>query len=287
MTTELISESLIDVNLSATQKDEVFEELAELLDSQGRLHDKEKFLADICEREALDNTGFENSVAIPHARSRAVKEAGIAIGISPAGIEYGIKHHRTHLFFMIASPIEATAAHIQILTNLFAKLLDKEVVAQLRSAQTPQEVVELLKEDISTEKAPNKGLIIGVTGCPAGIAHTYLSARAIEKAAKRMGYEVKVETNGSVGVRNSPTPEDIQRAVAVVVSCDKEVDLTRFDGKKLVRTNVKKPINDGKELIEKALAAEPFNANDANSAPEHNKKQGLSGLFGYLKKLWH
>ncbi len=284
MITDFISESLINVDLTATQKDDVFNELAELLATHGKLSDKEKFLQDICEREALDNTGMGNSIAIPHARSEAVKEAGIAVGISKTGIDYGMKGGQAHVFFMIASPVEATAAHIQVLTQLFAKLLDKSIVQQLRNADNAYEVLELLKEGgNSGEDTANKELIIGVTGCPSGLAHTYLSAKAIERAAKAMGYDIKVETNGSTGVRNSPTDAEIQRAVAVIVCCDKEVDLTRFEGKKLIRTNVKKPILDGKTAIEKALAAEPFRA-DGTSEP---KKQGLSGLFGYLKKLWH
>ncbi|TMX70315.1 PTS fructose transporter subunit IIC, partial [Photobacterium damselae] len=138
------------------------------------------------------------------------------------------------------------------------------------------------KEVVAVEQ--NKGLIIGVTGCPAGVAHTYLAAEALEKAGAELGYEVKVETNGSIGVKNSPTAEEISRAEAIVVSCDKQVDMARFAGKKLIKTGVKAPIKDGKGLIQQALVAKPFEADgdDTSDSSESKVAQTRSNLYRYL-----
>ncbi len=279
MINELISENLIQVNLTATTKDEAFDEMANMLEQQGKLTNKQQFLDDIKKRENLDNTGFSNGVAIPHARSNAVKDASIVVGISHNGIEYGAEGNQlSKIFFMIASPKTATDRHIEILTQLFAKLLETGITDSLLKANTPTEILTILQKE-NTDSLQNKGLIIGVTGCPTGVAHTYLSAEAITQAAEAMGYEAKVETNGSVGIKNSPTQAEIERAVAVIVCCDKDVDISRFDGKKLLITSVKAPITNGKAVIQKALSMKPFNS----KKPEENTESSLSSLYRYLR----
>ncbi|PSW65232.1 PTS fructose transporter subunit IIC [Photobacterium leiognathi subsp. mandapamensis] len=287
MITSLINENLICLELKAKTKDDVFNEMAELLVAQGRVADKTQFIADVKAREELGNTGFEEGIAIPHAKSAAVAQPAVAIGVSRAGIEYGAEDGKpSQLFFMIASPDNGDNHHIEVLAELSSKLIEDGFVEQFLAAKTEKEALALLleeKEQVVTQ-AQTKGLIIGVTGCPAGVAHTYLAAEALEKAGAELGYEVKVETNGSIGVKNSPTADEIARAEAIVVSCDKQVDMARFAGKKLIKTGVKAPIKDAKGLIQQALVAKTYEADgdDTSDSSESIVAQTRSNLYRYL-----
>ncbi|MFM5808922.1 fructose-specific PTS transporter subunit EIIC [Aeromonas veronii] len=287
MITTLINEHLINLDLKATRKEEVFTEMARLLVAQGKVSDEQQFVKDLWAREELDNTGFEEGVALPHAKSAAVSTPAVAIGISRNGIDYGAEDGKpSKLFFMIASPAGGANHHIEVLAELSAKLIEEGFIDALLAARTPADALALLlakKEEAAAAPAANKGLIIGVTGCPAGIAHTYLAAESLERAAKELGYEVKVETNGSIGVKNSPTADEIARAAAIVVACDKQVDMARFAGKPLIKTGVKAPIKDGKGLIEQALKAPAYVADkDEKKSDEKRASGGSSDLYRYL-----
>ncbi|WP_421259962.1 PTS fructose transporter subunit IIABC [Aeromonas sp. 600774] len=287
MITTLINEHLINLDLKATRKEEVFTEMARLLASQGKVSDEQAFIKDLWAREELGNTGFEEGVALPHAKSAAVCNPAVAIGISRNGIEYGAEDGKpSHIFFMIASPDGGANHHIEVLAELSGKLIEEGFIAKLLAAKTPADALALLltkKEEQSAAPTTSKGFIIGVTGCPAGIAHTYLAAESLERAAKELGYEVKVETNGSIGVKNSPTADEIARATAIVVACDKQVDMARFAGKPLIKTGVKAPIKDGKGLIEQALKAPAYVADkDEKKGDEKRASGGSSDLYRYL-----
>lgn len=289
MITKLINENLIKLELQATSKQEVFEELIEVLHQQGRISNKADFLADIQKREAEGNTGFEDGIAIPHAKSAAVIEPAVVIGIHKAGIEYGADDGQpSKLFFMIASPDGGDNHHIEVLAELSSKLIEDGFVESFINATSPAQALELLlQKPQAEEKQPlenTKGFIIGVTGCPAGVAHTYLAAEALEKGAHAMGFEVKVETNGSIGVKNSPTEEEIARADAIVVACDKQVDMARFAGKRVIKTNVKAPIRDAEGLITQALNAPAYQAETTNAPQSVTEKasQARSDLYRYL-----
>ncbi|UNP90569.1 fructose-specific PTS transporter subunit EIIC [Aeromonas encheleia] len=285
MITTLINEHLINLDLKATRKEEVFSEMARLLVAQGKVSDEQQFIKDLWAREELDNTGFEEGVALPHAKSAAVSTPAVAIGISRAGIDYGAEDGKpSRLFFMIASPAGGANHHIEVLAELSAKLIEEGFIAKLLAAKTSAEALALLLERKEEQAAPaaDKGFIIGVTGCPAGIAHTYLAAESLERAAKELGYEVKVETNGSIGVKNSPTAAEIARASAIVVACDKQVDMARFNGKPLIKTGVKAPIKDGKGLIEQALKAPAYVADKEDNKGEEQSAGGSSDLYRYL-----
>ncbi|MFM5016457.1 PTS fructose transporter subunit IIABC [Aeromonas veronii] len=287
MITTLINEHLINLDLKATRKEEVFTEMARLLASQGKVSDEQAFIKDLWAREELGNTGFEEGVALPHAKSAAVCNPAVAIGISRNGIEYGAEDGKpSHIFFMIASPDGGANHHIEVLAELSGKLIEEGFIAKLLTAKTPADALALLlakKEEQSAAPTTSKGFIIGVTGCPAGIAHTYLAAESLERAAKDLGYEVKVETNGSIGVKNSPTADEIARATAIVVACDKQVDMARFAGKPLIKTGVKAPIKDGKGLIEQALKAPAYVADkDEKKGDEKRASGGSSDLYRYL-----
>lgn len=288
MITELINQQLIKLDLSATDKNGVLEELVEILASQERLSDKQQFLADIHAREALGNTGFEEGVAIPHAKSAAVIHPALVIGVSRQGIDYGAEDGQpSQLFFMIASPDGGDNHHIEVLAELSSKLIEEGFIERFLDAKTEQQALELLlaKSQPATSITADKGFLIGVTGCPAGVAHTYLAAEALEKGAAELGYTIKVETNGSIGVKNSPSAEEIARAEAIIVACDKQVDLQRFAGKKLIETGVKEPIRNSKALIERALEAPDYQADTRSSHSQDNKSkasQARSDLYRYL-----
>jgi len=289
MITTLINQDLIKLSLNATSKQEVFEELIDVLYAQGRISDKAQFLADIQAREAQGNTGFEEGIALPHAKSTAVIKPAVVIGIHKQGIDYGADDGQpSKLFFMIASPDGGDNHHIEVLAELSSKLIEEGFIDNFMNADSEQAALNLLLEkpkavesDTSIEK---QGFIIGVTGCPAGVAHTYLAAEALEKGAAALGYDIKVETNGSIGVKNSPTQEEIERADAIVVACDKQVDMARFAGKRVIKTNVKAPIRDAQGLIQQALNAPSYQAeqSNANQSVADKASQARSDLYRYL-----
>ncbi len=290
MITKLINEDLIKLDLKASSKEDVFKELVAVLHAQGRISDQTQFLADIKAREELGNTGFEDGVAIPHAKSAAVIEPAVVIGVSKSGIEYGAEDGLpSKLFFMIASPDGGDNHHIEVLAELSSKLIEDGFIDAFLGATNSQDALALLlaKEEPQpvTDAPANQGFIIGVTGCPAGVAHTYLAAEALEKGAAAMGYEIKVETNGSIGVKNSPTAEEIEHADAIIVACDKQVDMNRFAGKRVVKTNVKAPIRDAQGLINEALNAPTYQAEsngNTQASVADKASQARSDLYRYL-----
>ncbi|ENM3752408.1 PTS sugar transporter subunit IIA [Vibrio cholerae] len=288
MINQLINADLIQLDLQANSKQAVFEELINILHAQGRISDKAAFLKDIQAREELGNTGFEDGVAIPHAKSAAVTQPAVAIGVSREGIYYGAEDGLpSKLFFMIASPDGGDNHHIEVLAELSSKLIEEGFIEAFLNTKNSEQALELLlKKSAPTplaNQAESKGLIIGVTGCPAGIAHTYLAAEALEKGAAALGFEIKVETNGSIGVKNSPSAEEIERAEAIVVACDKQVDMARFAGKRLIKTNVKAPIRDAQKLINEALRAPTYQAETVKTQSVANKaSQARSDLYRFL-----
>ncbi len=291
---EILNEQLIKLDLAAKDKKSVFQELTDVLVSAGKVSDKELFMRDLWEREETGNTGFEDGIAIPHAKSAAVTSPAIAVGVSKSGVEYGAEDGQlSEIFFMIASPEHASDFHIKVLTHLSSKIIEPAFLEKLKHAKDNQEALALISEEKaqvqpnagSKKQEASKGFIIGVTGCPTGVAHTYLAAESIEKAAAEMGYEHKVETNGSIGVRNSPSQSDIERADAIVVACDKQVDLNRFAGKKVIITGVKKAIKEADKLIEQALQAPVYKGDkSASSQPVGVVGRGSSGndIYKYL-----
>lgn len=283
----LLSKSLICLDLQASDKGQVFEEMAAMLLAEGRITDVGHFVADVWEREETGNTGFEGGVAIPHAKSPVVTQAAVVVGISRRGIDYGAEDDQpSHVFLMIASPHRASNLHIEILAQLSSRLIEEGFMQTLLQARSAEEVLTLFQADapevVSTTDG-SKGFIIGVTGCPVGVAHTYLAAEAITRAAKEMGYAVKVETNGSIGVKDAPTAEEIARADAIVVACDKQVCLDRFAGKKVVICGVKPAIKGAQGLIEQALSAPLYQAIARRGAEKTvAKRSGGAALYTSL-----
>ncbi|WP_195265083.1 fructose-specific PTS transporter subunit EIIC [Clostridium sp. 1001275B_160808_H3] len=279
---KIFSKDLIQLNIKSSTKNECIEELSSLLYQQGKITDVKKYVADVHKREEEFSTELENGAAIPHAKSIHVKSPSVAIGISKKGITFGNDEtKKTHLIFLIAMPENSDNTHIHTLSTITSKLLDENDVTKMINSKSIDELIYLLEDDANEEvSVTNNKFLIGVTGCPVGVAHTYLAAKSLTKAANEMGYSIKVETNGSIGVENSPTNYEIDRADGIIVSCDKEVYMDRFNGKRVVVTGVKSAIDKPKELINKALdPSTPLYTSKNTSKKRSNEEDKGKGTF--------
>lgn len=249
-----LSPNLIKVNMQAESRDEAVRELAELLFQERVLKDKERYIQDVLEREAQVSTDLENGVALPHGKSETVLRPAVAIGTSARGIRFSGEGTSSRVIFLIAMPVQADDTHITLLSGITSRLLDNACLERIKGAAEPEEILAALTEEKAGAARGGTGkFLIGVTGCTVGVAHTYLAAKALEKAARELGAEIKVETNGSIGTENVPTREEIERAEGIIIASDKETDMERFRGKRVVNTNVKEGIDHPEELIRMVL----------------------------------
>ncbi|MGM9902394.1 PTS system fructose-specific transporter subunit IIABC [Enterococcus sp. 10A9_DIV0425] len=263
----MIKDAMI-MDLQATDKKGAIDEMVQKMYDAGRISDIETYKQGILAREAQTSTGLGDGIAMPHAKNAAVKEATVLFAKSNKGVDYeALDGQPTYLFFMIAAPEGANDTHLQALAALSRLLIDPDFVGKLKTAQTPEEVqglfqtAEQQKEAEETaeqqEAAPSSSdrkFVVAVTACPTGIAHTYMAEDALKKKAKEMGVDIKVETNGSEGIKNRLTAEDIARADGVIVAADKKVEMDRFDGKELVNRPVSDGIRKTEELINLAIS---------------------------------
>lgn len=265
--TDLIKKDTIMLNLKSVKKEDILEELIGKLDAANRLNDKEEFKKAILKREAQGTTGIGDGIAIPHAKTKAVRTPSIAFGRSKAGVDFdSLDGEPTNLFFMIAGGEGADKDHLETLSNLATFLMDKNFSKNLLNANSKDEIIEIIdKKEMEEEnkvdkkktfKNMGKENILAVTACPTGIAHTYMAADSLKQKAKEMGVDIKVETNGSTGVKNELTQEDIKEAKAIIVSADTKVSMDRFDGKRVIQTSVSEAIKNPKLLIKRALDEE-------------------------------
>lgn len=197
---------------------------------------------------------MENGVALPHGKSETVLRPAVAIGTSARGIRFSGEGTSSRVIFLIAMPDQADDTHITLLSGITSRLLDNACLERIKGAAEPEEILAALTEEKAGAARGGTGkFLIGVTGCTVGVAHTYLAAKALEKAARELGAEIKVETNGSIGTENVPTREEIERAEGIIIASDKETDMERFRGKRVVNTNVKEGIDHPEELIRMVL----------------------------------
>lgn len=260
MITNLLTLECINLNLKGQTKQEIIDEMVEILYQGGKLNDKEEYKKAILAREAQSSTGLEEGIAIPHTKTSAVKIPSIAFGLSKNGVDYeSLDGEPSKLFFMIAAPANASDTHIEILSKLTTMLLDDEIREKLLEVKTKQEVIDILTSDIKEEEKKEEEVsdefpeVLAVTACPTGIAHTYMAADALIKKAKEIGVNIKVETNGSTGVKNEITAEEIKRAKGIIVAADKNVEMERFAGKHVEIVPVKEGIKNPETLIKNAL----------------------------------
>jgi PTS system fructose-specific IIC component len=260
MLDQLISKNSVCYSLKATTKEEAIIELSQLLVDDKKVSDAQQFYDDVLKREDEVSTTLDNGIAIPHAKSAAVLKTAIAVGISRSGVTCSEKNSEPiKIIVLIASELNANDEHIRALSTITSKLLDDAFLKKLLSATSSDELYEsLVGEETTattkTKKTGNKPFIIGVTGCPTGVAHTYLAESSLYKEAETRNIDMVIETNGSIGIENSPTLEEIAKADAVIIASDKQTDIHRFIGKKVVFSNTKEAINRPQELFERALS---------------------------------
>lgn len=261
---DLLKKTAIITGVNINSKDEAIEMLIDLHNKAGNITDAEQYKKDILARESLGSTAIGDGIAIPHAKSESVGHAGLAAITVPEGVDYGAPDGKpSNLIFMIAAPLDGDL-HLEVLSRLMTLLMDMELRKELLDAKDAREFMEAInrkeKERYPQEESEQEPSaaesekartydILAVTACPTGIAHTYMAAEALEKKAREMGYSLKAETNGSGGAKNVLTPEEIEAADGIIIAADKNVEMVRFDGKKVCKTNVSAGINKPEQLI--------------------------------------
>lgn len=280
--TDLLTEDTIVLDLKARTKKEVIEELANVLEKTGKLHDRQTFIEAIFAREAQSTTGIGEGIAIPHAKTKAVRMPAVVFGRSKEGIDYdALDGKRSHLFFMIAAPEGADNTHLEALSRLSTLLMDSSFRSKIENASTKQQIIQAIQEKeremVKEEKQQFGKKILAVTACPTGIAHTYMAADALKAKAKEMGVDMKVETNGSSGVKNELTQQEIEEAVAIIVAADKQVEMDRFDGKYVIQVPVADAIRKPEQLIERALKQDApiYRASGGNHSYASKERTGF------------
>lgn len=292
--TDLLKPQSILLNASPTNKADAIYTLGDLMDKGGNLSDKAEYLEAVFAREESGSTGLGDGIATPHAKSAGVKEAGLAAMVVPNGVDFdALDGQSSRLFFMIAAPEGAADTHVEVLSKLATMVIDPDFKNALIQAATVDRFLELItaKEEgnfdpsvegyIKTEdkKAPSitdtieaKATeaiekvapkvsvdnphyeVLAVTGCPTGIAHTYMAAESLERKAKEMGISLKVEKNGASGIKDALTVEEIEHAKCIIVASDRQVEMARFDGKPMIQTKVTNGINKAEELLREAMS---------------------------------
>ncbi|MGP4068899.1 PTS fructose transporter subunit IIABC [Halobacillus sp. B29] len=290
--TELLTKETILLNMTASSKPEAIDELIGKLDKAGKLNDRDEFKQAIQAREDQSTTGIGEGIAIPHAKTGSVKDPAIAFGRSQEGLDYeSLDGQPTNLFFMIAASEGANNAHLETLSRLSSFLMDTNFRSKLEQAKTEDEVIEAInaKEaeedgDEEAEESTSAGKILAVTACPTGIAHTYMAADKLKATAKEMGVNIKVQTNGSGGVKNRLTKEDIAEADAIIVAADTKVEMEHFHGKPVIEVPVAKAIHEPKELINKAVNKDApiYQGGGKNQSEDSEEKGQRSGIYKHL-----
>ena len=293
---DLLNKNVMLLDLQATTKEAAIDEMINSMVDNGVVTDFDVFKAGIMAREAQTSTGLGDGIAMPHSKNAAVKEATVLFAKSNKGVDYeSLDGQPTDLFFMIAAPEGANDTHLAALAELSKYLMQDGFADRLRKVTSPDEVIAAFntgEEEAQAEEAKkaqavkeaassDKPLIVAVTACTTGIAHTYMAEEALIKTGEEMGVNVRVETNGASGVGTPLTAEEISKAVGVIVAADKAVETARFDGKNLLSKPVASGIRQPQELIQNILdgKAEVFHAENAGAAQESSEKLSLGGAF--------
>ena len=294
---DLLNKKVMLLDLQATTKEAAIDEMINSLVDNGVVTDFDVFKSGIMAREAQTSTGLGDGIAMPHSKNAAVKEATVLFAKSNKGVDYeSLDGQPTDLFFMIAAPEGANDIHLAALAELSKYLMQDGFADRLRQVTSADEVIEAFnigeEEEAQAEEAKkaqavkeaassDKPLIIAVTACTTGIAHTYMAEESLIKTGEKMSVNVRVETNGASGVGTPLTAEEINKAVGVIIATDKAVETARFNGKKLISKPVAAAIRQPQELIQNILdgKAEVFHAENAGAAQESTEKLSLGGAF--------
>ncbi|AQS04464.1 PTS fructose transporter subunit IIABC [Clostridium beijerinckii] len=262
---DLLHKQGINLNFNPNTKEQCINELVDLMDKTGNLNNKEEYKKAILAREELSTTGIGDGIAIPHGKTSAVKKASLAAAICKKGVDYdALDGQPAHLFFMIAVPDNNDNLHLEVLARLSTILMDEAFRTSLINCSDKEEFLRLIDkkemekfpEEVKGELEMNKSgyRVLAVTACPTGIAHTYMAAESLESKGKDMGVSIKVETNGSGGAKNVLTKEEIANAECIIIAADKNVEMARFDGKRVIKTKVADGIHKSAQLIEEAIS---------------------------------
>ena len=280
--TDLLSKDAIKLNGIANSKQDAINKLVDLMAKNGNLTDKEKYTQVVLKREEEGSTGIGEGIAIPHGKTDAVSKPGLSAMVINDGVEFdSLDGQPAKLLFLIAAPNTKDNVHLDVLSRLSTLLMDTEFRKSLMEAKTPEEFLRYIdiaeNAKLSQAKKNDEYEILAITSCPTGIAHTYMAAEALEKMGEQLGHKVKVETHGSSGVKNKFTKEEIKNAKAVIIAADTKIDLSRFDGKKLIKAKVADGINRPQELIERVLSSDAkiYHSSNKSQNSDSDEKEGF------------
>lgn len=284
---DLLKATAIELNSSVSDKAQAIDKLISLHDKAGNLSNVEEYKTAILAREEQGTTAIGEGIAVPHAKSESVKNAGLSAITVQNGVDYNAPDGKaSDILFMIAAPLDDDL-HLEILSRLMVMLMEPEFCNDLRNAKTTTEFLEIIDKKENEKypeaakaeiKAENNGYkILAVTACPTGIAHTYMAAEALEKAGEKLGYSLKAETNGSGGAKNILTKKEIEECDGIIIAADKNVEMARFNGKPVVKTSVSNGINKPEELIQKIIdgKAPVYHDDNASSDSYDEEKEGF------------
>lgn len=285
---DLLDDRSILLDGRVADKKAALDQMVELMDASGKLRDKETYRQGVYAREQEGSTGIGEGIAIPHCKSDAVIKPGLAAMVVKDGVEFeSLDGQPAHLFFLIAAPNTENNVHLDVLSRLSVLLMDEDFTNKLRQAASVSEFKQIIEDaekssenegDTAVERADSEHYIVAVTGCPTGIAHTYMAAEALEKKAKELGYSIKVETRGAGGAKNVLTADEIERADGIIVAADTQVPMDRFQGKPTVVTKVADGINKPEELLREIVDGKaPLYEGGGETAPKEEiaEKEGI------------
>lgn len=285
---DLLDDRSILLDGRVVDKKAALDQMVELMDASGKLRDKETYRQGVYAREQEGSTGIGEGIAIPHCKSDAVIKPGLAAMVVKDGVEFeSLDGQPAHLFFLIAAPNTEDNVHLDVLSRLSVLLMDEDFTNKLRQAASVSEFKQIIEDaekssenegDTAVERADSEHYIVAVTGCPTGIAHTYMAAEALEKKAKELGYSIKVETRGAGGAKNVLTADEIERADGIIVAADTQVPMDRFQGKPTVVTKVADGINKPEELLREIVDGKaPLYEGGGETAPKEEiaEKEGI------------
>ena len=297
--TELLDKRSIRIDGAPKSKNEALDQMVELMAKSGKINDLEAYRQEVYRREEEGTTGVGEGIAIPHGKGAFVDKPGLAAMVVKDGVDYdSLDGEPVHLIFLIAAPNTKDNVHLDVLSKLSVLLMDEDFSRALQNAKSPEEFMKIvdeadqeapdLDEKLKADEATSEDQfrILAVTACPTGIAHTYMAAEGLEKAAKAKGCFIKVETRGSGGAKNVLTAEEIKNADCIIVATDTKVPMDRFNGKKLIEVQVSDGISKADKLIEQAMSGNvPVYTASENAEVSEKKAGGSKGHQIYMQLM--
>lgn len=291
--TDLINIGAVDLNVKAFSKEDVIKKAIDLMSKNGNIVDLNEYEKLVFNREQEGTTGIGEEIAIPHGKGNCVSKPGVSAMVIPDGVNFdSLDGKDVKLLFLIAAPDTKDNVHLNVLSKLSSLLMNEDFRNKLLNAKSKEEFLKIIDDTESMQDGSKKDEnedyeLLGITACPTGIAHTYMAAEGLENAGNEIGHKIKVETQGQSGVQNILTDEEIKKAKAIIIAADVNVDLSRFDGKKVLRTGVTDGIRRPKELINKALNDDIPIYNIKENMEENNESNGKSVYKHLMSGVTH